>query len=216
MNYQDLFQCLKGMGKFDLSGFSLPVQGTQYALYPVSCNADSINEDIVDMLTAARNANTNSFLTFFNATNDRTRAWLVNSVAADSTRILFALKSLDAGKLYGYMGLAYGDAAGTRIEGDAIVRYSEQTEPGLMRTAFVQLVEWVRKGLGINEIWIRVLSDNPAVGFYHRCGFSLISNAPLHETMNSAGELEALSESSSQNSKPSSRSLAYMKYMATE
>jgi RimJ/RimL family protein N-acetyltransferase len=216
MNYQDLFQCLKGVGKFDLSGLSLPVQGTEYALYPVSCNADSIDEDIVDMLTTARNANTNSFLTFFIATNDRTREWLANSVAADSTRILFALKRLDTGSLYGYMGLAYGDAAGTRIEGDAIVRYSEQAEPGLMRTAFVQLVEWVRKGLGISEIWIRVLSDNPAVGFYQRCGFSLLSNAPLYETTNSTGEVEALTESSSENTRPSSRSLAYMKYMTTE
>jgi RimJ/RimL family protein N-acetyltransferase len=216
MNYQDLFQCLKGVGKIDLSGLSLPVQGTEYALYPVNCNADSIDEDIVDMLTTARNANTNSFLTFFNATNDRTREWLANSVAADSTRILFVLKRLDTGKLYGYMGLAYGDATGTRIEGDAIVRYSEQAEPGLMRTAFAQLVEWVRKGLGISEIWIRVLSDNPAVGFYQRCGFSLISNAPLYETKNSAGEAEALTESSSDNTRLSSRTLAYMKYMTTE
>jgi hypothetical protein len=216
MNYQDLFQCLKGVGKLDLSGLSLPVSGTKYAFYPICCQSDKTDDAVIGMLTAARNANTSSFLTFFAATSDRTRQWLVNSVASDSSRILFVLKDIYSGGLYGYMGLAYGDALGSRIEGDAIVRYSEQTEPGLMRTAFMQLVEWVRKDLGIKEVWIRVLSDNPALGFYQRCSFESIYVSPLYEIRNSDGVIEALTESVNSGSGLSSRTLTYMKYLPSE
>ena len=216
MNYQDLFQCLKGVGKPDLSRLSLPVSGTKYALYPICCHAGKTDDAVISMLTAARNANANSFLTFFTATADRTRQWLVNSVASDSSRILFALKDIYSGRLYGYMGLAYGDALGSRIEGDAIVRYSEQTEPGLMRTAFMQLVEWVRKDLGIQEVWIRVLSDNPALGFYRRCSFESISVSPLYQTRNSDGVIKALTEFPGGVAGLSSKTLIYMKYLPSE
>jgi len=213
MNYQDLFQCLKGVGKLDLSGLSLSIHGTEYALCPVNCSKNKIDESTVEMLTVSRNTNANSFLTFFNATVVRTRNWLANSVAKDNARILFVLKHLESGSLYGYMGLAYGDAAGTRIEGDAIVRYAEHTEPGLMKAAFVQLVEWVVRDLGVSEVWVRVLSDNPAVAFYQRCGFSLLSKAPLFEKINALGEVEELTELSDDNTNPTKRSLSYMKYM---
>ena len=216
MNYQDFFQCLKGVGRLDLSGLALPVLGTKYALYPICCHAGKIDRAVIEMLTAALNANINSFLTFFTATADRTRLWLVNSVASDSSRILFSLKDVQSGELYGYMGLAYGDPSGSRIEGDAIVRYSEHSEPGLMRTAFMQLVEWVRKDLGINEIWIRVLSDNPALGFYQRCSFKSLSVSPLFEIRNPDGEIEALTESLDNNSGLSIRTLTYMKYFPSE
>lgn len=216
MNYQDFFQCLKGVGRLDLSGLALPVLGTKYALYPICCHADKTDRSVIEMLTAARNANISSFLTFFAATADRTRQWLVNSVASDSSRILFSLKDVQSGELYGYMGLAYGDPSGSRIEGDAIVRYLDQTEPGLMRAAFMQLVEWVRTDLGIKEIWIRVLSDNPALGFYQRCNFKSLSVSPLFEIRNPDGEIEALTESLNDNSGLSSRTLTYMKYFPSK
>lgn len=212
MKYQELFQCLKGVGELDLSELSLPVLDTKYALQPINCQAHKVDNLVVDMLTNARNSNANSFLTIFTATTDRTKNWLVNYVANDSTRILFVLKEINTGNLYGYMGLAYGDDFGTRIEGDAIVKYSEITQAGLMQKAFVQLVKWVSKGLGINEIWIRVLSDNPALGFYERCNFVCISKVPLFEIRNSVGEIEALVECSGQATRLSSRTLTYMKY----
>jgi len=214
MNYQELFQCLKGVGQLDLSGLVLPVDSSGYVLYPINCRAEDIDIDIVNMLTDARNSNTDSFLTFFTATPERTVNWLTDIVAADSTRILFSLKELQSNKLYGYMGLAYGDSAGSRIEGDAIVRYAEQTEPGLMRLAFLRMVEWVSKSIGVEEIWLRVLSDNPALGFYERCNFVALSNSPLYEVRNTLGEIEALTESAERDSLTiSSRTLTYMKYV---
>ena len=213
INYQDLFQCLKGVGRLDLSGFMLPVHGTKYALRPINCSGNKIDEHIIEMLTIARNTNLNSFLAFFNATTVRTRNWLLNSVAPDSARILFVLQHLDTGSLYGYMGLAYGDHAATRIEGDAIVRYAEQREPGLMRAAFVQLVEWVVRDLGVSQVWVRVLSDNPAVDFYKACSFSPISEAPLFKKYNPQDDAHVLTERQDENTKPAHRSIVYMKYV---
>ncbi|MBK1621328.1 hypothetical protein CKO42_23515 [Lamprobacter modestohalophilus] len=213
MNYQILLQCLKGVGLFDLSSFILPVPGTGYGLYPIDCRAENIDPEILVMLTEARNSNRDSFLTFFTATPERTKKWLSEQVAADSTRILFAIKEIQSNELYGYMGLAYGNSDGSRIEGDAIVRHVNKTEPGLMRLAFLRLVDWAKVSLGIEQIWLRVLSDNPAVGFYQRCGFIPVSEVPLHEVKGSSGEIEALTESpDADNSSVSSRTLTYMRY----
>jgi hypothetical protein len=169
------------------------------------------------MLTVARNSNANSFLTFFTATPERTANWLTGPVAVDSTRVLFAIKELRTNKLYGYMGLAYGDSGGTRIEGDAIVRYAKLAKPGLMRLAFLRLIDWVNKSIAIEGIWIRVLTDNPAISFYNRCSFVARSVATLYEVRGASGKVEALTESSDGDELTiSSRTLTYMKYMPSE
>jgi hypothetical protein len=217
MNYQDIFQCLKGVGQIDLSDLVLPIGGTQYALYPVDCRVGCADEYVIDMLTKARNANADSFLTFFSATPERTRTWLEQQVATDKSRILFTLKNTTYNKLYGYMGLAYGDNNYRRIEGDAIVRYGDNTMPGLMRLAFLTLVHWTIQSLGISEVWVRVLADNPAVAFYRKCNFVVLSESILYEVRNSEGVLEALTEMRSGHDSPVSRkTLIYMKYSPPE
>jgi len=192
MNYQFLFQCLKGVGRFNLSSLSLPVMGTTHVLCPVNCNFNNFNEEIIEMLTTARNTNYQAFLTSFPATKERTRKWLSNLVAKDDGRILFVLKDACSGNLYGYMGFAYGDTAGNRIEGDAIVKYSKENKPGLMQAAFMELIEWARQSLEIKEIWVRVLSDNPAIVFYQRCRFIYKYIRPLYEVKGNDGKIEAL------------------------
>lgn len=213
MKYQDIFQALKGVGDIDLSSLVLPVAETGFALYPINCNPGCVDKVVVSMLTEARNRNRDSFLTYFEATPERTFQWIVSSVAKDSTRILFALRDIGTKELYGYMGLAYGDARGTRIEGDAIVRFSDTGRPGLMRAAFLSLVEWVMVDIGIKEVWVRVRSSNPAVTFYNQCGFSVEFDAPLYEVNGSRGELEELSETPlKDHAIVSADSLFHMKY----
>lgn len=194
MSYQDIFQSLKGIGNINLSSLVLPVTETGFALYPINCNPDRVEDVVVRMLTEARNKYCDSFLTYFEATPERTFQWIVNSVAKESTRILFVLREVETNELYGYMGLAYGDADGARIEGDAIVSFSDTSRPGLMRAAFLSLVNWVMIDIGIKEVWVRVRSSNPAVKFYNQCGFSVEFEAPLYEIKGSLGELEELSE----------------------
>lgn len=212
MKYQDLFQCLKGVGSIDLSDLMLEVEGTDYVLQPVNCC--SVDLEVAQMLTAARNENANSFLTFFEATADRTTKWLVDSVSADASRILFVLKNSKTRELYGYMGLAYGDEAGQRIEGDAIVRYSKRIEPGLMKAAFLRLIGWTTKALGFDLICLRVLSDNPAIDFYRKCGFKVVSEVSLYEVNDSAGKIVELTELPGQSRlKMSPRKLMHLNYV---
>lgn len=213
MYYRDLFQCLKGTGTMDLSSLAFPLAETSYMVCPVNCSPERIDQATVRMLTDARNANADSFLTFFKATPERTYRWLSDSVGKDGSRILFVIKRIEDNNLYGYMGLAYGDSAGERIEGDAIVRFQDKKEPGLMRRAFMHLVRWAKEDVGINEVWLRVLSDNPAIEFYKRCGFTVDSTVPLYEVRNRTGQLEALQEAAVTDNLVASRSsLTYLQY----
>lgn len=212
MKYQDVFRCLKGVGSIDLSGLVIPIPQTSYALHPINCRLDFVNGDIVTMLTNARNAQTKSFLTYFTSTPERTTRWLSTNVACDDTRILFALKKINSNQLYGYMGLAYADSEGKRIEGDAIVRYATEVEPGLMRTAFLHLVNWVITALNFEQVCIRVLSDNPAVGFYERCDFEVLSVVPLYEVWRGDEIIELTESVHGHNNRLSSRTLTHMRY----
>lgn len=211
MKYQDIFQGLKGIGPIDLSDLVLEVEGTNYVLQPVNCC--SVDLEVAQLLTAARNENANSFLTFFEATQDRTTKWLLDSVSADDSRLLFVLKNTKTRELYGYMGLAYGDNAGQRIEGDAIVRYSRLIEPGLMKAAFLRLIGWTKNALGFDLICLRVLSDNPAINFYRKCGFQVVSEVSLYEVKDSAGKIVELTELPRRSGlRLSSRKLTHLKY----
>lgn len=213
MKYNEIFQCLKGVGQIDLQNVALIVEGTGYALYPVSCRPGGNDATVIEMLTTGRNINSGSFLSQFTATTERTQEWLVSQVGTDSSRILFVLRETRSSKLYGFMGLAYGDKDGRRIEGDAIVRYGDDFEPGLMRRAFLSLVKWAINSLGIDEVWVRVISDNPAISFYERCGFAALWETKLFESRNSQGVLEALIESDDSGKlMMSNRTLTYMKY----
>lgn len=213
MTYGEIFQCLKGIGGVDLQNLALVVQGTGYALRPICCQTDGTAPDVLELLTVARNSNSNSFLTYFTATPERTKKWLTSEVGTDSSRILFVLQETRTNSLYGFMGLAYGDREGQRIEGDAIVRHANNHEPGLMQRAFLTLVTWVTQSLGVKEVWVRVLSDNPAITFYQRCDFASHWQTDLFELRNSRGELEALTESDNSGKLPlSTRTLTYMRY----
>lgn len=212
MRYQEVFQGLKGIGPVDLSSLCLPIDGTGFALIPVNCNSEKTDGKIINMLTEARNLNADSFLTFFTATPSRTLRWIVNTVASDDARILFAVRSLDTGVLHGYMGLAHGDSNGHRIEGDAIVRFAVESRPGLMREAFLRLINWAKYELGLREVWVRVLSDNPAIHFYTRCEFVVVKTVPLFEVRETNGEILELSEYNTGDFVKSPRTLSHMRY----
>lgn len=212
--YQKLFANLKGVGSHRLSRFVLPVYGANHVLEPVNCSNNQINPTIIDLLTKARNANSLSFLTIFNATPERTRNWLVGSVAGDPERILFMVRNLETGGFYGYMGLAFGNDDVSYIEADAIVRTESVVVRGLMKKAFNTMIEWVSNDLGIENIWVRVLSDNQAITFYESCGFVTHEVRPLFEVSDDFGDTCALTvEPVSTMNRISQRTLSYMKYI---
>lgn len=192
LSYKLLFSSLKGVGNPNLSNFSLPVKNTDYELVPVNCSENHIDQEVVALLTRARNSNLISFLTVFTATDERTRNWLSQTVAKEDNRILFMLKNLRKKNYYGYMGLAFGNSEGSYIEADAVVRIDENIIHGLMKASLTRLIQWVRNDLKINNVGVRVLSDNTALAFYEKCGFIKQKIQDLYEVRDTLGKVVAL------------------------
>lgn len=211
LTYQQLFQSLKGVQIPTLNSLVLPVPDTGYVLSPINCTPQGINLEVVEILTNGRNANTDSFLTFFEATVPRTKSWLTNVVAQDDRRLLFTVKNVLTGDIYGYMGLAYGNEDGSYIEADAIVRTAHRAVPGLMKMSFQRMLHWIQFEVGISSVWVRVLSDNSAIAFYQKSHFEIQTVKPLYEVYDAAKNLVELSpESANGSRKKSQRSLSYM------
>ena len=146
-------------------------------LRPVTTCAAQIDRQDVECLTRWRNLHPRAFLTEFTATPERTTRWLVECVGIDETRVLFMLED-HQGTRMGYMGLAFIDWGGSYVEADAVVS-GGQTPRGLMRAALCTMIDWARGALGLARIGVRVLSDNPALGFYQRMGFVEEARVPL-------------------------------------
>lgn len=143
---------------------SIPVgDPVEAVLRPVATAND------VRVLTEWRNRYVRSFLTEFEATEERTKRWLAEVVEPDTTRKLFMLDDVH-GRTIGYLGLAFIDWQERTGEADAIVRGVE-TQPGVMTKALLALLRYAHHDLGLTKaLSVRVRSDNPAVNFYLKLG----------------------------------------------
>lgn len=158
-------------------GFCLPVpRFSDTYLRPVVTNATRINEQDVERLTIWRNRHVIRFLTEFEATNQQTQNWLINRVGPDVGKILLMVDH--KGQTVGHTGLGFGDWDKNYIEADAIVR-GEDAPKGLMKAALQGTLRWARDYLGLDDQWVRVRSDNPAVEFYRAVGFDERKRVPL-------------------------------------
>lgn len=124
----------------------------------------------VALLGEWRNRFVKSFLTEFDAHPARTAAWLNGPVHANDGKILFMVESLD-GVRFGHIGLAFIDWDTGYGEADAIVRGGD-APPGLMKLALQTTLKWARDQLGLTSLGVRVRSDNTALEFYRKVGFS--------------------------------------------
>jgi RimJ/RimL family protein N-acetyltransferase len=147
-------------------------------LRPVSTTMGRLDAKDVKVLTEWRNRYVTSFLTEFQATEDRTADWLTHSVGPDGTRILFMVDGISDAITIGYMGLAFIDWDRHYGEADAIVR-GLPAERGVMRQALVALLTWAKESLGLTSFGVRVRSDNPAISFYAALGFHAVRRVPL-------------------------------------
>ena len=136
---------------------------------PVEAVLRLVNQTDVPVLTAWRNRFVRSFLTEFEATEERTQKWLTEVVGPDQTRFLFMLDDVH-GRTIGYLGLAFIDWQERTGEADAIVRGVDEL-PGIMTKALLALLRWAHRDLGLTKaLNVRVRSDNPAVNFYLKLG----------------------------------------------
>lgn len=166
---QEVLQSFKASARRGQPYLSLPLGvPLDGVLRPVATIAAELNSDDVRALTEWRNRYVKSFLTEFEATEERTARWLTEVVGPDPTRILFMLDDAH-GQTIGYLGLAFIDWEKRTGEADAIVRGVTGT-PGLMTNALLTLLRWAHRQLGLTGgLNVRVRSDNPrAVEFYSR------------------------------------------------
>jgi len=175
---RDLLTALKASPAQEGTGLCVPVGSPIRALLrPVASREGEIRAGDVARLTDWRNRFVTAFLTEFLADYERTEHWLAQTVYPDATRALFMVDEMD-GRTVGYMGLASIDWDSGSFEADSIVRGA--TAPrGLMGESLQVMLRWAKSQLGLTDAWLRVRSDNTAIGFYERIGFAQIDRAPL-------------------------------------
>lgn len=173
---RELLVAVKQAPSLPRAGYSIPVDGEpDLFLRVVSTRAP--HDDDVRCLTEWRNRHVRSFLTEFEATEQRTREWLTHRVASDDARIIFMIEDRD-GVAHGYLGLADISWASGTAEADSVVR-GRNDRRGIMRKALTTLVNWGRTDLGLSAYAVRVLGDNPALSFYEDFGFQEVKRLAL-------------------------------------
>ena len=179
MPNKSLFLAIKRITRPNGVQLPIPVDGfPRFFLRPVCCDTPAPGD--VACLTKWRNQYVKSFLTEFEATEDRTRNWLSQQVASDETRILFMIDSSE-NVTYGYVGIAHINWQTGYFEADSIVR-GLPTSPGLMAASVLTLIAWAQQQLQLGGVGVRVLSDNPALAFYRKIGFVEQQRFPLRCT----------------------------------
>ncbi len=178
----------------------------RWVLRPVATRQDRLKGSDIGALTEWRNRFVTSFLTEFHATEERTAKWLVNVVGPNPNKILFMVDAVEGGT-FGYMGLDFIDWMKGTGEADAIVR-GESAPRGAMATVLTALILWARNELELDEISVRVRSDNPAVQFFEKVGFQEFKRVPLirHDTQDGVHWKEV------ESSESISPSLVYLRY----
>lgn len=124
-----------------------------------------------------------SFLSKFDVNVDRTREYVERYYVAAPNRILFLIQS-DV-ETAGHIGLTNitTDAA----ELDNVVRRPNLNVGGLMLESGVALLSWAFEELGVEEIKVRVLSNNVrARNFYQKLGFSFVDTSELKRIQHGA------------------------------
>lgn len=187
----------------------LPVgQPVEALLRPIATAPGKVSAADARLLSAWRNRFVKSFLTEFDANEARTANWLSAAVAKDDGKILFMVDGLD-GQPIGHVGLGFIDWETGYVEADAIVR-GGAARKGLMTLALRALLHWARHGLGLHQAWVRVRSDNPALAFYEKAGFSEVKRVALACTSED-GQINWHEDAAAGSGAPS---LVYMRYHA--
>jgi len=150
--------------------------GENVRLRPLQATAEYVRPEDVELLTEWRNRNRQYFMSDFTATIERTLHWLTQIAGPDLTRILFMLEA--SNHSFGHVGLCNIEEERSYCEIDNVVRGCGGPR-GAMSATVATLCRWARERLGLSDIWVRVMADNPSVAFYSRLGFRSVRDVPL-------------------------------------
>jgi len=135
------------------------------------------SDDMIAKLVKWRSKFMKFFMTQFRATEERTRAWLKNTVIPDHTRILFVILE-DKGNIVGNFGVC--NISSKAAELDNLIRGEKGGDQQLIYFAEISLMDWFFSILGIDRIYLHVFSNNSrtislhkSVGFNVNCAYEL-------------------------------------------
>jgi len=131
------------------------------------------NIELINLIAEWREMNQKWF-DIFKVSAAGTKEWLKKNVIDIDNRILFLVETTD-GIPFGHMGLFRGEA-------DNFIRGRNDLVKGGMTPALKTMLSWAFAELEINELYLRVFSDNKnAKAYYKRCGFEEIGLIPLRK-----------------------------------
>ena len=147
---------------------------------------DLQDEDLIKMLTDLRNRHRTCFLTEFEATVERTRAWLATAVVDHPARALFRV-DLPGGRLVGHVGAIH---RGEALEYDNFILDDDIGIKGFAVQLAQQFLVWIAKTSGLNAIFGNVRSSNAhARDFHKRTGFFETEKIPLKRIVLDNGDV---------------------------
>jgi perosamine synthetase len=156
---------------------AIPI-GQKGFLVPV-CKAHLEDSELVKNLTAWRNTNVDVYPTQFIATEQSTKVWMLDRLLAVDDRILFLVCDIK-GKVLGHIGFNGCHNPGLNFEIDNVVKGDSRSEKGLFSDAMVALMEWARKVINVDSIFLRVMDNNQhAIDFYKKNEFIEQKRLPL-------------------------------------
>ncbi len=156
---------------------AIPI-GQRGFLVPV-CKTHLEDLELIKNLTAWRNTNVDVYPTQFTATEESTKAWMLDRLIAIDDRILFLVCDTK-GKIQGHIGFNGCHNSELLFEIDNVVKGDDQSEKGLFSDAMVALMEWARKVINVDGFFLRVMDKNQhAIDFYKKNEFIEQKRLPL-------------------------------------
>ena len=138
-----------------------------------------MSHDLIRNLTKWRQDNMKWFLTQFNATEARTRNWMMNDFLPDPSRILFILKDVH-GDIIGQYGLRSMTTENGEI--DIIIRGRPGGVKGFIHYTEIAALAWMFGKLGQSKSNLFVFSHNdPTVKLHKSTSFEIVDSLKLSE-----------------------------------
>jgi len=148
---------------------------------------DVHNEFYIESLTNWRKRYMKYFLTQFETSINRTRAWLINTVIPSNNRLLFLI--FDENKrLIGNIGLA--NIEDNKCELDNVIRGERGAHPRLIYYSEIALLKWIFFEKSLSFVNLHVFSNNlSALKLYTSVGFKEIDRKLLYKFINEKGDI---------------------------
>lgn len=174
---KDIFDSFKCKNKNDLLK-CIPIYDDKNSicgyLVPIIKDFQTVMPSCASLFAQWRNENPSMSADSFTATAPGTEKWLDNLIIGRDDRILFLIISVDLLKIghIGYSSFVFDEKC---CEVDAVLRGEKSIMPGMMTFALRALIDWGLERLELENIRLRVFSDNlNAIKFYKRNGFYII------------------------------------------